>query len=75
MALQNDTTINGYTFKAGDWLRFEDSPVETIKETISVLQQQLNTQNLHVILYHLDAKTLSSYEMADLESMYTGFSH
>lgn len=72
---KNDTTINGYTFKAGDWLRFENSPVETNQEVISLLQKQLNTQNLHVILYHLDTKTLSSYEMADLESMYTGFSH
>lgn len=72
---RKDTTINGYTFKAGDWLRYENSPVETNIQIVSLLKQQLNTKDLNVILYHLDTKTLTHYETSDLESFYTGFDH
>lgn len=72
---RKDTTINGYTFKAGDWLRYENSPVETNIQVVSSLKQHLNSKDLTIILYHLDTKTITHYETSDLESFYTGFDH
>lgn len=72
---QSDTTINGYTFKQGDWLRYEDAPQESIEHVISQLQSQLKPDNRNIILYHLDAKSLQQYAIPTLESFYTRFHH
>lgn len=72
---QTDTIINGYTFKAGDWLRFENSPAEMVRKVISLLRPQLNSSDIHIILYHLDEKMLANYETAALENFYSDFSH
>ncbi|WP_197428660.1 hypothetical protein [Phnomibacter ginsenosidimutans] len=72
---QSDTTINGYTFKQGDWLRYEDAPQESIEQVISQLQSQLKPDNRNIILYHLDAKSLQQYAIPTLESFYTRFHH
>lgn len=72
---QVDTTINGYTFKQGDWLRYENAPKESIEQVISSLQSQLKPDNRNIILYHLDAKSLQQYDLPTLEGFYTRFHH
>jgi hypothetical protein len=68
-----DTTINGFTFRAGDWLRYENSTWEANRKAIAMLKDKLNIHELNLLLYHLDSTTLSHYETAQLENMYNGF--
>lgn len=68
-----DTIINDYSFKKGDWLRYESSSTASIQAAISLLKTRLNQKHPNIILYHLDSKILTNYETADLEKMYSGF--
>ncbi len=68
-----DTTLNGYTFRAGDWLRYENSTWEENRKAIALLKDKLNTHELNLLLYHLDSTTLSHYEIDQLENIYSSF--
>jgi hypothetical protein len=72
---QRDTSFNGYTFKAGDWLRYEGSDVSEINKAILLLKAQRNCPEQNIILYHLDAKNLTHYAPDALERFYSGFAH
>jgi hypothetical protein len=72
---QHDTSFNGYTLKAGDWLRYEGSDVSEINKAILLLKAQRNCPEQNIILYHLDAKNLTHYAPDALERFYSGFAH
>jgi hypothetical protein len=66
----NDTTINGYSFKAGQWLRHERSDADVVKNCAELVGKKLKAQKLTVILYHLDQRNLTKYSLHELESFY-----
>ncbi|MCU0395489.1 MAG: hypothetical protein MUF29_06245 [Chitinophagaceae bacterium] len=72
---QHDTIINGLIFKSGDWLRYENSSMNTLLEAAALMKKKRNHPNITLILYHLDAKNLAHYEIADLERLYSRFDH
>lgn len=69
----SDTTINGYSFKAGQWLRHEKSEAPEVKKCAGRISKKLRTKELTVILYHLDQTNLSKYNQNELESFYNSF--
>lgn len=66
----SDTSLNGYHFKAGDILRDEQVSFEELSESARMLNAKLKTQQLTVVLYHLDSITLSKYPVNDLEKIF-----
>lgn len=68
-----DTTIGGYAFKAGQWLRHEKSDLDVVRSCAQHISQKLRTPQLTVILYHLNQKHLAKYNQNDLESIYNSF--
>jgi hypothetical protein len=65
-----DTVINGYSFKAGQWLRHEKSDADVVKKCAELVSKKLKAQKLTVILYHLDQRNLTKYSLHELESFY-----
>ncbi|TAD86059.1 MAG: hypothetical protein EAY75_09595 [Bacteroidetes bacterium] len=69
-----DTTINDFTFKAGDWLRYETATPAALQAVSQHLMQKLPPgSNRQVVLYHLDAKNLARYETNTLEAIFNRF--
>ena len=73
IAFARDTTINGYGFKAGQWLRHETSPAPDVLLSAQKLSRKLKMKDITVILYHLDSANLANYSPDDLESFYRCF--
>jgi hypothetical protein len=65
-----DTVWNGYRFQAGDWLRYEDSPINEIKECTRMIREKSKDRQLSLILYHLDESNLTKYTRYELESIF-----
>lgn len=68
-----DTTINGFSFKAGQWLRHEKSEASIVKKCADLMSNKLKQKELTVILYHLDSDNLSKYSQHELESFFDSF--
>ncbi len=65
-----DTTINGYAFKKGQWLRYEKSDADIVKNCAQLISKKLKRSELTVILYHLDQDHLTNYTVHELETFY-----
>jgi hypothetical protein len=65
-----DTTINGYSFKKGQWLRHEKSEAAVVKKCAELLADKLKPEKRSVILYHLDRNTITNYTLHELEDIY-----
>ncbi|RYZ27399.1 MAG: hypothetical protein EOO10_12815 [Chitinophagaceae bacterium] len=70
---KKDTTISGYSFKAGQWLRHEKSNPDDVKAGAERISKKLKSKELTVILYHLNQENLSKYNQNELESFYDSF--
>ena len=68
-----DTVINGYAFKAGDWLRYENSPMEVLEAAARRIQRQLPATDRTILLYHLDEKVLSKYQNNEIKNLLERF--
>lgn len=68
--LLQDTTLNGYTFKKGDFLRKEDANFEEVIQSTRLLRSKLTTHRFTVVLYHLDSLNLYKYSTHELEEMF-----
>lgn len=68
-----DTTVDGYAFRAGDWLRRERSDAGEVKTCANLLAKKLKNGEVNVILYHLDEYYLNKYQLYELESFYNSF--
>lgn len=66
-----DTTINGYSFKKGQWLRHEKSEATIVKKCAELVAEIRKPEKRSVILYHLDPNTITNYTLHELESIYT----
>lgn len=66
----SDTTINGYTFKKGQWLRHEKSDADVVKNCAERISKKLKRKELTVILYHLDESNLTKYTLHELQTFY-----
>lgn len=66
----SDTTISGYVFKKGQWLRHEQSNADVVKACAELLSKKMAQKKLAVLLYHLDEKALTKYSLHELESFY-----
>ena len=66
----SDTTINGYSFKKGQWLRHEKSDAAVVKNCAAAISKKWKGQEGTVILYHLDPNNLTQYTLHELESFY-----
>ncbi len=73
IVFEQDTTINGYAFKKGQWLRHEKSDAEVIQNCAERISKKLQRGELTVILYHLDQTNLSKYNQNELESFFDSF--
>jgi hypothetical protein len=69
----SDTSINGYAFKKGDWLRYEGSPIEVLTATAKRLKNKLPAKERTIILYHLDQELLSKYQKNELKNLFERF--
>lgn len=69
--MESDTTINGYHFKKGDWLRYENS--REIKYCAELLEKQISSTNFSVVLFHLDEQGLRKYSLHELEDIFGSF--
>jgi len=70
---KSDTLLNGIEFKQGEWLRYEGSSINVLKECIYSLNKKLKSGELNVILYHLDENNLKKYTVYELENIYNSF--
>jgi hypothetical protein len=70
---ESDTIINNIPFRKGEWLRYENSDVFAIRQTIYLLKQKLKQKELNVILYHLDENSLKYYTSYELEDIFNSF--
>lgn len=70
---EEDTTINGYHFLAGDHLRHENSPVASLKKIAETLPLKFRSGKTKLILFHLDSASLSKYTIHELEDIYRRF--
>jgi hypothetical protein len=66
----SDTTINGYSFKKGQWLRHEKSEAAVVKKCAERVAEKLKPGKRSVILYHLAPNTLTNYTLHELEDIY-----
>ncbi|WP_066407318.1 hypothetical protein [Flavisolibacter tropicus] len=68
-----DTVINGYAFKAGDWLRYENSPINVLEAVAQRLKNKLPAEERTILLYHLDEKVLSKYQNNEIKTLLERF--
>lgn len=68
-----DTVINGYAFKEGDWLRYENSPIDVLEAAAQRLKHKLPSAERTVLLYHLDEKVLSKYQNNEIKNLLERF--
>lgn len=68
-----DTVINGYAFKAGDWLRYENSSINVLKAVAKRLKNKLPVEERTILLYHLDEKVLSKYQNNEIKNLLERF--
>jgi len=73
IVFENDTIINNIPFKKGEWLRYENSDLFTIKQSVYLLTKKLKQKELNVILYHLDENSLKHYTTYELEDIFNSF--
>ena len=68
--LLQDTILNGYPLKKGDYIRQEDANFEEIMQTTRLLRSKLVTPKFAVVLFHLDSLTLHKYSPHELEKIF-----
>ena len=68
-----DTTINGFSFKAGQWLRHEGCDEAVINKCARIISDRLKEKELTVILYHLDENHLTKFNSHALQSFFDCF--
>jgi len=69
----SDTTINGFTFEKGDWLRYEGSDTRELLSSAQWISKQLAATKTNIILYHLDENNLTKYKLYELENLFNSF--
>jgi hypothetical protein len=68
---RRDSMLGQYEFKAGDFVRNENSKIETLREAATFLKEKLPaSQGRALIFYHLDSLTLRKYNPHELEEVY-----
>lgn len=65
-----DTVLNGYSLKKGDYIRQEDANFEELMQATRLLRSKLVTPSITVALYHLDSLTLNKYSTYELEKVF-----
>jgi hypothetical protein len=70
---ERDTIINGFSFKAGQWVRHENSDAAVIKRCADRISDKLKQKELTVILYHLNQNNLANYSTHEMENFYNRF--
>lgn len=73
IAFDSDTTINGFIFKKGQWLRHEGSDAVVIKKCAALISGKLKQKELTVILYHLSENNLSKIDSHALQNFFDSF--
>lgn len=69
----SDTTIEGYAFQRGDWLRHETVPAEALADAAGSLSRHLPGADLRVLLFDLDEHNLARYQLHELETIFERF--
>lgn len=71
-----DSTINDVYYRQGDKIKFEEVTQNTVEEVIKTLKKKVEfDKETTVILYHLNADNLKSYNYETLDKFYTSFSN
>jgi hypothetical protein len=70
---ERDTIINGFSFKAGQWVRHENSDAAVVKRCADRISDKLKQKELTVILYHLNQNNLANYSTHEMENFYNRF--
>ena len=65
-----DTTLRGYDFKKGDWLRDEQVSENDLLDAAALINKNLPKTPSSVILYHLDSLLLKKYPTHELEKVF-----
>jgi hypothetical protein len=68
-----DTLVNGYTFRAGDVVRYEAAEPATLMACADLLRKKLHLAPRKIVLYHLHPKNLARYELSTLEALFQRF--
>ena len=68
-----DTSLEKYTFQAGDRLRDEQSDYAAVYDAAGLISHQLKNPPSNVILYHLAPTNLSKYSTHELENIFNRF--
>jgi hypothetical protein len=68
-----DTSLENYTFQAGDRLRDEQSDYTAVSDAAALISRQLKNPPSTVILYHLAPANLSKYSTHELENIFNRF--
>jgi hypothetical protein len=73
--VERDTSINYTTYlKAGDQLKCEDVPANTIKEAIEIIKQQIDLgEHPTISLFDLDQSTFNQYSNEEISSFFNLF--
>lgn len=70
---EKDSTVKGYSFEKGDWLRYEDCSIAHLKQAAKLIRERLQNDSITVILYHLDDHNLSKYSKHEMEDLFNCF--
>jgi hypothetical protein len=68
---KSDYDIAGFSFRAGDMLRKEESTTDDIIRAGEIISRYLKKDSTTLSCFHLDSVTLSKYSADDLEKIFT----
>ena len=73
--VMQDTIILGKALKAGDVLRYEESPINSLQKIAGSLSRQLTQQPINAVFYHCDSVILNKYNTYELEEIFGRLRH
>jgi hypothetical protein len=68
-----DTSLQGYSFLAGDVVRVEQPSLKDLLEVAAFTAKHVRNDSLRVLFFHTDRLTLSKYSTHDLEAVYSAY--
>jgi hypothetical protein len=62
-------TVGRYAFAKGDWLRYENSPLQSLQEVVDLLPAAITNGKHKLLFFHADSSLLSRYALSDLKAL------
>lgn len=63
------TTVGRYAFAKGDWLRYENSPLQTLQQVVDLLPPAITNGKGKLLFFHADSSLLCRYNLMELKAL------